>query len=216
MKLLLPDHFNPRSLVLVYLLFILSLLNADGLSSGAAPPWSISVADPSDAQAIRQRVFKARMNPLFLDPKNFMVARVNKDDNKDFGDNAIVACAQLRKIDDQDDGSNPECLELASLIVDEPFQGKGLGTALVLELLQKRAMPVGARVYLLTLKRTVPFYEKLGFVECRRQQREEGDQVSAEAIPPPNSMRLEMAAGSVVASVFAGDSLVCMCRDTGA
>jgi len=133
MKLLLPDHFNPRSLVLVYLLFIISLLNADGLSSGAAPPWSISAADPSDAQAIRQRVFKARMNPLFLDPKNFMVARVNNDDNKDFGDNAIVACAQLRKIDDQDDGSNPECLELASLIVDEPFQGKGLGTALVLE-----------------------------------------------------------------------------------
>jgi hypothetical protein len=54
---------------------------------------------------------------------------------------------------------------------------------------------------LITLEQTSPFYERLGF---------------GAAHDPPSALRLEMAAGGLVAKLATGQGLVCMQADEGA
>ena len=84
--------------------------------------------------------------------------------------------------------------ELASLVVQPEARGQGIGSEVVRRLL---AQVEGADVWLLTLENTRRFYEPLGFSEA----------------PPaaaPLTMRLEQAAGSVVAGAVAGQRCIVM------
>jgi N-acetylglutamate synthase-like GNAT family acetyltransferase len=134
-----------------------------------------------------------KMNPLFQDPKNFIIAQ---DD-----DNQVVGIGQIRPIGKQ--------YELASLVVRKDMRGNGIGTALVNELLERlqakcldEAGTTDASkvnlpdVFLLTLKASTPFYSRMGFVEIP---------VSL----APMGMQAEAAAGSLVAKMSGGE-LTCM------
>ena len=93
--------------------------------------------------------------------------------------------------------------ELASLYVYPEHRNRGIGSALVEKLLQRHdADPFHSkRVCLLTLKPTVRFYEKHGFVE----------QISIDDLP--SALQFEFRAGSLVSSIL-GNDICCMVRDT--
>ena len=164
-----------------------------------------------DAEGIRAMLVHERMSPLDVDPSRFLVAVDAQD--------ALVGCAQLRSL-----GTAPRrVLELASVVVAEKMRGKGIGTALISELLQRDDCQVTTNAstfgrtsvpspsssssqdidfVLLTLKRTCSFYEQLGF----------------EIVSPahtldskfPIAFLAEFALGTVVARIVAGDALVLM------
>ncbi|KAJ8605802.1 hypothetical protein CTAYLR_000538 [Chrysophaeum taylorii] len=144
---------------------------------GCATALQIRSASPRDEFKIRLTLARELMNPLFFSPEHFLVA--------DNGKKNIVGFAQLRPIDDFE--------ELASVYVDESFRGKGLGSDLVKTLLERATTDV----YLLTLEKTTPFYERFGF----------------EPSDPPGPLAIEKAIGDCIASAFLnGTSVVCMRR----
>ena len=158
--------------------------------SDALLSFSVRPALKSDTAHIRARVLREKMNPLFLEWNNFLVAE------SDGGD--VIGCAQIRPISspESDDGSE---LELASLVVDPPHRGCGVGSSIVKELLRTRR-PAGSSVYLTTLSRTASFYERLGFRKINLNE-------------VPLTLRLEVAAGSFVAAAVADDALSCLLVD---
>jgi GNAT superfamily N-acetyltransferase len=95
-------------------------------------------------------------------------------------------------------------VELASLYVLPNRRGKGIGDALVQELLSRHdskgsnGPTKNTEVVLLTLRPTTPLYEKYGF-----------EIVNESEIPA--SLQFEYKAGSIV-SAFLGNDLVCMKR----
>jgi len=148
-------------------------------------------ATEADKSLIAGMVKAEKMNPLFQDPANFLIAQ---DDEND-----VVGIGQIRPLGKQ--------YELASLVVREDMRGNGIGTALVNELLERhkaRIMAAAADpdsmtlpdVFLLTLKSSTPFYSRMGFLEIP---------VSL----APMGMQMEAAAGSIVAKM-AGGELTCM------
>lgn len=89
--------------------------------------------------------------------------------------------------------------ELASLVVEDEWQGQGIGSSLVSRLLerhQSNARPL-ATLYLITLEPTCTFYEKLGFARL-----EEERQI-------PTQMAFEVKAGEVLSALL-GNKLACM------
>lgn len=137
------------------------------------------------------------MNPLALNPARFLVA--------DGEDGGLAAIGQLVPLEGE-----AAAAEVRSLVVDERLRGRGLGAALLAALVDS-ARP-GTRLWLTTVAKRAPFYERAGF----------------EVVPPPSggwlagslsssdipgAMRFEVAAGSIVAPIFGGDALVVMRRD---
>jgi N-acetylglutamate synthase-like GNAT family acetyltransferase len=125
-----------------------------------------------------------KMNPLFLEKSNFLVAD---------GDGEVLGAGQIRPL-----GS---FFELASLVVREDARGQGIGSALVNELLElhraKGWEGDPPSVLLLTIKSAVGFYTRLGFAEYP---------IGMAPVP----MQMEAGAGSVLAKMATGESLVCM------
>lgn len=216
---------------------VCSLLNAGPLTEALQQQTTtIGPASARDAAGIRARVWAARMNPLSINPTNFLVARplsatavaspkdragqrsLFVDDSAAARTDGIVGCGQLRPL-------GGGCLELASLVVDEAYRGQGVGAAIVRELLATR-VPAGCQgVFLLTLRRTAHFYQRLGFEACGdsssdRERPSDGVSASNGGVDGisevfdtnvvPLTLRMEAAVGSVAAAVFAGDSLVIM------
>jgi GNAT superfamily N-acetyltransferase len=100
--------------------------------------------------------------------------------------------------------------ELASLFVDTDHRRKGVGTAIIQELLRRHDEQHGVAlgktetaVLLLTLAPTAPLYEPHGFRVV--------DSSTSEFQKLPKSVRLEHAAGKAVSWVL-GNELVCMVR----
>ncbi|EOD08451.1 hypothetical protein EMIHUDRAFT_249102 [Emiliania huxleyi CCMP1516] len=143
---------------------------------------AVRPAAPSEAPVLLSRLVRERMNPLSVDPERFLVAWDEP--------NGIAAFGQIRPL-----GSDAS--ELASLVVEPRYRGLGVGTMLAAKLLARHRSGADSSkpLYLVTLQRTQPFYERLGF---------------APVSSPPTEMRLEVAAGSVVARLAAGQNLVCM------
>ncbi|KAL3934963.1 MAG: hypothetical protein SGBAC_009426 [Bacillariaceae sp.] len=90
----------------------------------------------------------------------------------------------------------PQLWELSSVYVVPEYRKRGIGSELVQGVLQrtKYSLKAGKEVYALTLAKTVPWYQKLGF--------------AVESVPP-SSMALEIAAGSVITQLI-GEELVCI------
>ena len=147
-------------------------------------------ATPGDQDTIAAMVKAENMNPLFLDPANFIIAQ---DD-----DNTVVGIGQIRPLGKQ--------YELASLVVAQEMRGNGIGTALVNELLERlQAKSLAGKdpavvnlpdVFLLTLKSSTPFYARMGFLEIPVSM-------------APMGMQAEAAAGTIVAKMSGGE-LTCM------
>ena len=126
----------------------------------------------------------------------------------------LLGFGQIRPLDDLHS-------ELASLYVLPNQRGKGVGGSLIQELLSRHdnddndsAAEPGSKkigepvddtpvvVLLLTLRPTMPLYEKYGFEEIVKDEMSE---------IMPLSLQLEYKAGSIV-SAFLGNDLVCMKR----
>ncbi len=116
------------------------------MESGLPPGLSIRRAREAEARAIRAMVLAARLNPSGLKWERFLVA-VDVQ-------NAIAGCIQLKP---HADGS----LELASLVVAEPWRGRGVGRALV-EAVKAEAEPP---LWLMCRSGLAAYYRRFGFQE---------------------------------------------------
>lgn len=101
----------------------------------------------SDVPLLRARLLREKMNPLALNPPNFVVAL---DDARA----EPVGFGQLRPL-------AASLSELASLVVEPDHRGLGVGSTIVKELLRR----TNDTVVLLTLSGTRSFYLRLGFEE---------------------------------------------------
>jgi N-acetylglutamate synthase-like GNAT family acetyltransferase len=107
----------------------------------------IRQATSEDHRAIRVLVFHARINPLGLDWRRFLVAE-EKDRN-------IIGCGQVRVYRN---GSR----ELASIVVQEEWRRQGVASRLISSLKKQHGPPL----WLTCRPDLIPFYEKNGFVEA--------------------------------------------------
>lgn len=103
----------------------------------------IRPATAGDQRAIRAWVWSARLNPVNLRWRNFVVAEVAGQ---------MAGIGQLRP---HADGS----LELASLVVAPAFRRHGIGSRIVRALLAGQQGPI----YLFCEGKLQPYYARLGF-----------------------------------------------------
>lgn len=141
----------------------------------------------ADVETIKKFVTSENMNPLFLEPENFVIAE---------DDDGIVGVGQIRTLG--------KSFELASLVVEEEKRGLGIGTALVTELLETHKQNfVGDQkqppsVLLLCLKDSAPFYTRLGFTELPLSM-------------APLPMQMEAGAGGMLARMVKGPGAELTC-----
>lgn len=107
-------------------------------------------ARPEDQAVIRRLVRQARLNPFDLHWSRFWVVEIAGQ---------VVGAGQIRR---HRDGSR----ELASLVVDPAWQGRGLGTMLVQALMAQEPGPL----YLVCRAELEGFYRRFGFRRLSRQE----------------------------------------------
>eukprot|EP00798_Chlamydomonas_sp_ICE-L_P003155 gene3155-13168_t len=129
------------------------------------------------------------MNPLGLRPDNFLVAE------------PLSGGAPLAFVQMEDKGAlegvsstGGRYQELRTLIVDPNARGKGIGSALVEELLT--GVKAGDEVWCTTVSRNMDFYFRLGFEQMA---------VDEEL---PSFLKIEAALGVFVARFLANEELV--------
>ena len=169
-------------------------------------------ATAKDVSAARKILFSEAMNPLSVSEATLLVASSDGATDRSVNDD-MVGFGQIRRLND-------DYSELASLYVLPSHRKRGIGTALVQELLERyenskdsssgsssgtaaaatATCTDSGKVCLLTLAPTVPFYEPHGFV------------VVEDTTDLPTSVQFEIQAGSAI-SKFLGNQLVCMVRD---
>ena len=172
-------------------------------------------ATAKDVSAARKILFSEAMNPLSVSEATLLVASSDGATDRSANDD-MVGFGQIRRLND-------DYSELASLYVLPSYRKRGIGTALVQELLERyenskdsssgsssrtaaaattttTTCTDSGKVCLLTLAPTVPFYEPHGFV------------VVEDTTDLPTSVQFEIQAGSAI-SKFLGNQLVCMVRD---
>jgi len=103
---------------------------------------------PEDQAVIRRMVHQARLNPLGLHWSRFWVVEVA---------GRVVGAVQIRQ---HRDGSR----ELASLVVDPAWRGRGLGSMMVRALLAQEPGPL----YLICRTELEGFYQRFGFQRVSR------------------------------------------------
>jgi N-acetylglutamate synthase-like GNAT family acetyltransferase len=157
-------------------------LTADAFSLAFRP------ATPNDVFTAQKTMFQEKMNPLSISQSRLLVAFDDSDEND------LLGFGQIRPIDGV-------YSELASLYVKPENRQQGIGGALVQQLLLRHdQVESPTTVCLLTLRSTIPFYEKHSF-EVMDQ-----DEIKSTM---PSSFQFEYAAGSVISSLL-GNDLVCM------
>jgi N-acetylglutamate synthase-like GNAT family acetyltransferase len=104
-----------------------------------------------DQAQIRRMVWKAHLNPTGLNWKRFMVA--------ENPDGLVTGCAQIKI---HLDGSK----ELASLVVDPKYQGKGIARLIVEHLIQDQAQDL----FLMCQDSMGDFYRQFGFEIIGKQE----------------------------------------------
>ena len=181
-------------------------------------------AIPADAPSIRRLVWKARMNPLGLDPAHFLVADDDGQGDDGEGTPSLAAIGQVVRLP-----SSPSSLEIRSLVVAEGRRGRGLGSALLAALLASTP-PTTDAVWLTALACRAPFYQRAGFEVVASGGgalgglwgggggggRDVVGDASSPTFPIPPSMRFEVLAGSVLGPLLGGGALVVMCRKAAA
>lgn len=159
-----------------------------------ATAWTIRAATAQDIGLARKVLLEEAMNPLSVSTEYLLVAAA--EDEPD----AVLGFGQIRPLDGTD------YTELASLYVFPDHRREGIASALIESLLERQQQADDASsVCLLTLRPTMPLYEKFGFgaVDPKR------DDDTWKALP--QTVRLEYQAGSLL-SLFLGNDLVCMVR----
>lgn len=147
--------------------------------------WVIGSPRQSDRWTILQTLLRESLNPLSADLKNFAVARAPNDD--------LAAFGQIKPLD-------ADTLELSSLVVLPAYRGRGLGRAVVAELLRRAE---GRPVFLITVRKRRQFYVRCGFVEVI-----DGEENTSARVPL--ALRLEKLVGTPIAALAAGDGLIVM------
>lgn len=112
--------------------------------SNLTPEQAIRRAQAGDARAIRRLVRSARLNPLGLDWRRFILA-IDRE-------GAVIACAQVKT-------HRGGWRELASVAVQPEWQGRGIGSAVVSVLLAEEEPPL----WLFCRRELTEFYERFGF-----------------------------------------------------
>jgi ribosomal protein S18 acetylase RimI-like enzyme len=181
--------------------------------------WQFRSATPDDVALARKTMMQQAMNPLSISKEHLLVAFDEDADAKDTAAGSIprlLGFGQIRPLDNNNNNNNNNSSysELASLYVLPNQRGQGIGGALIQELLSRHdnAKQPNTRkgddddddarvVVLLTLRPTMPLYEKYGFAIVNSNQMSE----------LPRSLQLEYQAGCIV-STFLGNDLVCMKR----
>jgi amino-acid N-acetyltransferase len=106
--------------------------------------FSLRPATATNVAAIRSLVYTARINPMGLDWRRFIVALAP--------DGVVIGCGQVKP---HRDGSR----ELASIVVAPAWRGNGVARAIIEHLIA--AHP--GLLYLTCRASLGPFYEKFGF-----------------------------------------------------
>ncbi|MFZ8842750.1 GNAT family N-acetyltransferase [Thermoflexus sp.] len=112
--------------------------------------WILRPARPGDGPIIRRMIREARLNPFGLHIPRFWVAEVQ---------GRVVGAVQIRP---HRDGSR----ELASLVVDPAWRGRGIGSALVRAQLARVREPL----VLICRPELEPFYARFGFRRLRPEE----------------------------------------------
>ena len=106
--------------------------------------YTLRSARKEDEWAIRGLIYRARLNPLGLDWRRFLVA---VDEN-----GLVLGCGQIKP---HGDGTQ----ELASIVVKKEYRGQGIGQAVICQLLAENK-----GVLYLTCRSTLgPYYSRFGF-----------------------------------------------------
>lgn len=114
-------------------------------------------ATVEDQDAIRKMVYAARLNPMGLAWSNFIVVEAISVAEGSLGhaiNRRLIGIGQLRPL-------GGESRELASLVVDPAYQGKGVGALLVHTLMRRATGPL----YLTCTSNLINYYRRFGFVE---------------------------------------------------
>ena len=157
-------------------------------------------ATADDISLARKILLKEKMNPFGVSQDTLLVAFADETDDSSNNNEAssssspaVLGFGQIRPLND-------EYSELASLYVVPESRKKGIGGALVQNLLDRHAeMKQRQRICLLTLKPTSSFYEPYGFRVATESERKQ----------LPSSIQLEYQAGLAL-SFLLGNDLVCM------
>jgi ribosomal protein S18 acetylase RimI-like enzyme len=172
-------------------------------------------ATPSDVAFARQTMLSEFMNPLSIAQETLVVAFDADDSSSSSRGDGVLGFGQIRPLSVLPSSSqrkagattrNPGYDELASLYVIPEQRTRGVGRALVQELLSRHDQDTDRQnhaVCLLTLATTVPFYEPFQFHVV--------SQSNLSSVGLPSSFRFEYTAGSVISTVL-GNELVCMIR----
>jgi len=106
--------------------------------------YTLRPARESDSGQIQDLIHLVGINPMGLDWKRFVVAANARDE--------MIGCGQLKP-------HGKDILELASLAVHPEHRGKGVGSAIIKQLLADSPRPL----YLMCESSRGSLYEKFGF-----------------------------------------------------
>jgi len=113
--------------------------------------YKLREATEDDAQAIRDLVRSARINPTGLDWERFVLAESARE--------GVIGCAQIKP---HRDGSQ----ELASLVVASEWRGQGVARMIIERLLRDHP----GEMYLMCRSSLGPLYKKFGFREVEQDE----------------------------------------------
>eukprot|EP00913_Durusdinium_trenchii_P035687 g33392.t1 len=207
------SHADEQCFVLKVVTKFVAVILVIGLVASVLSFWSAAVSETvwllltGIGWMIAFTIAKMIMSPFGLSAPNFLVAV------KEASPEDRVGFAQLRPLD-LEDGSDPpkkasegalllrfedesSPLLLASLFVNVEARGQGIGSALVRALLERRKTEQKRRVYALTLKNKLGFFERLQFQEVS------GDDL-------PEDLSLEVSLGRLIAPLAAGEPLIAL------
>lgn len=108
-------------------------------------------ARAGDRPRIRRLVFESHINPIGLNWKRFVVAENH--------DGMVIGCAQIKT---HFDGSK----ELASMVVDPKYRGKGLARLIIEHLIQSQTEDL----FLMCQDSMEEFYNRFGFETICKQE----------------------------------------------
>lgn len=154
-------------------------LSLERYQSGAM--FQIRPAQESEARRIRRMVRAARLNPLSLDWRQFIVARDEKG--------VVRGCGQVKH---HRDGSR----ELASLVVEPGWRRQGIAGRIIQAIQTNEPPPL----WLTCRSGLIPYYQRFGFIE-----------ITTPEDMPPYFRRVYRLVGVLLRSARPGDYLAVMC-----
>ncbi|MEO1290810.1 MAG: GNAT family N-acetyltransferase [Chloroflexota bacterium] len=103
---------------------------------------TIRPATEKDTETIKTMVNRERLNPLSLDWTHFLIAEI---------DGNIAGIGQIKP--------HKDCEELASLVTNPDYRGRGVASKMIAELEQRAERPL----YLRCADKMQPYYKKFGY-----------------------------------------------------